>query len=136
MSLDAPITVMLDRPRRLRWSMAALVRLGRLERPPAFSDLLARNAAKSHFALCAFLWAGVEGGADDFPEPESIAEHLDTEEKVAAALAALLQALRQAGVLKTSQKKTDLAQESAASIASNGPMPSSSSAPPVRLTRR
>ena len=69
------VTVELDRKRKLSWDNRAQYRLGSLARPPRPHDFA--NPRKSFSALCAFLWAMVEG--DDFAAPEDIAPHVDSQ---------------------------------------------------------
>ncbi len=69
------VTVELDRKRKIAWDNRAQYRLGSLARPPRPQDFA--NPRKAFSALCAFLWAMVEG--DDFAAPEDIAPHVDSQ---------------------------------------------------------
>jgi hypothetical protein len=127
MGLDPKVTIKLDREREIKWTTPCMARLGELKDPPTFSDLLSENAARSHYSLCAFLWACVEG-REDFATPLVLAEFLETLDQVAAASTALFKALLLAGVL-TPKKKTaaDPTPSSRVSSESSGRTPSSNS---------
>jgi hypothetical protein len=135
--LDPKLTLLLDRPREIKWTMAAMAKLGRLAEPPPLADITHRNPHRAFYALLAWLWAALVDGDEEFPKPEALAEHVQGGEKQAVAFALLIQALRQGGVMKA-EKKTPSTPDSpsAAASVSSGPTPSSSSAPRVRHSRR
>lgn len=98
------ITVTLDRPRPIRWTNRSDHRIGSLDRPPALADLAHKNARKGFYALCAFVWASLEGRDHGFAEPEDLAEYLGKPEAQAAAWDALKAALQDAGVISSEKK--------------------------------
>ncbi len=137
MPFDPKLTLVLDREREIKWTMASSAKLGRLAEPPPLEDIAHRNAHRAFFALLAYLWAAVEDPDGDFAQPEMLAEYFKSAEAQAKGFAVLISALRQAGVMKA-EKKTVSAPPSPAggSSSGNGPTPSSSSARPARRTRR
>lgn len=125
MALDPKITLPLDREREVLWSTVSSPKLGRLEDPPPLEHIFHRNPHRAFFAFLAWLWAAVDDPEQDFGKPEDLAQFFQKPEQQAAGFAALLQALRQAGVLKP-EKKTDPT-TSAGSVKSPAADPSTSS---------
>jgi len=121
-SPTAPVMVVLDRPRPLRWTTRAEIRLASLDRPPAFADLA--KPRRMAYAVAAHLWAALDESGQPFAVPEDLSVHLDTPEKFNAAFDALVRALRAAGVI-ADEKKTSAP---ATIVSTNGPSASSSSA--------
>jgi len=119
----SPITVTLDRPRAIRWTHRADARLGSLERPPQLVDLAHKNARRGFYALCAFVWAALEGRDHGFSEPEELAVHIGEPEAQAAAWQALRSALADAGVI-AAEKKSD-SPETSGSASGHSPSPNS-----------
>lgn len=145
MALDPRITLTLDREREILWTTVSSPKLGRLEDPPPLHDIFHRNPHRAFFAFLAWLWAAVEDPGQDFARPEALADYFQTPAQQAAGFAALIQALRQAGVLKPEKKTAPITSDGAAKSpaaalsTSNGPRPSSSSAPrarPLKGSRR
>lgn len=116
------ITVTLDQPRPIRWTNRSDHRLGSLERPPALADLAHKNPRKGFYALCAFVWAALEGRDHGFADPEDVAEHLGEPAAQAAAWESLKAALEEAGVIAAEKKSAGPGTNGSAS----GPSPSSS----------
>lgn len=124
------ITVTLDRPRPIRWTNKSDHRIGSLDRPPALADLAHKNARKGFYALCAFVWASLEGRDHGFADPEELAEYLGKPEAQAAAWDALKAALQEAGVISTEKKSAS----PETSGCENGRSPSSNLAQPAQPT--
>ena len=119
-------TVNLDRPRSLRWSHRADMRLGSLERPPLLSDLAHKNARKGFYALCVFVWAALET-RDGMADPEEVAQYIGEPVAQTAAWNALRAALEDAGVIAAEKKRDSPATSGSVS----GHSPSSNSAQPA-----
>jgi hypothetical protein len=122
------IKVSLDKPRAIRWTHRAEFTLGSITRPPTYTDLAHSNPHRAFYALCVFVWAALVEQEHPFAAPSDLAPHLESVESQQKAFAALVQALRDAGVLE--QKKTP---ETASGFEA-GPSPSSSSAPGAPTT--
>lgn len=96
-------SVNLDRPRAIKWTHRADARLGSLERPPLLRDLAHKNPRKAFYALLAFVWASLEDSSD-FPDPESLAQHLGPDDKQFDAWNGLKAALEDGGIIETQKK--------------------------------
>lgn len=85
-----PVTVTLDEERTITYDTRAEFRMGSLERPFAVSDL--RIKRRSWAALVAWIWACLsERDSADFPSPESLAPHLQTQDAIGKAFEAFLE---------------------------------------------
>lgn len=87
MSPAITITVLLDRPRQIRWTMRAQARNASLARPVSFATLGKRR--NSLYALTAIIWASLVDKDHEFEAPEDLAEYLQTEAQQLAALKAI-----------------------------------------------
>jgi hypothetical protein len=82
-------TVMLDKPRRIRYSNRALCRHQTLDKPLALSEL---SKPKRNFAtLCQWLWA-CQTEDDALESPEALADVIDRE-KIGELIEALVDAI-------------------------------------------
>lgn len=82
-------TVMLDKPRRIRFSNRALCRHQTLDKPIALAEL--GKAKRSFAALCQWLWA-CQIDDDQLESPDAVADAIDRE-KIGELMDALTDAL-------------------------------------------
>jgi hypothetical protein len=109
-------TVMLDVPRRIRFSNRALYRVGNLERPLDLSDL--RKPKRAFAALAQWLWACLDEPPDcPLRTPEDVAEAIRPE-RIAELMTTLGDAIRM----------TQPKEEKNADSSTPSPSPASSSA--------
>jgi hypothetical protein len=137
MSMDPKLSITLDRPREVLWTVISTAKLGRLTEPPGLAELTSRNAHRALYTLLAWLWASIEDQDGDFQRPEEMAIYLKEPDQQAAAYKILIQALQQAGVLveKKTKQPPELQPPAAGGTTNRGPKPSSNSARPARRTR-
>lgn len=130
--MDDPVTIALDRPRPIRWTERAAVRLSRvdLDFPTAVAQL---NQRTGLYALCALIWAALTERDQPYATPEDLAPYLATPAQQATALASLRETCTQAGLLQEEKKSP------APAASAPGAGPGSSSRPasaPRKSTRR
>jgi len=78
MTTAAPVTVALDKERRLVFDNRARYRLGTAPTPFSYADL--SDKRRAYAALCAWIWAClVPEDARDFASPENVATFIGTE---------------------------------------------------------
>lgn len=84
-----PVTVTLDKERTITYNNRAEYRMGSLDRPFEVNDL--RKGRKRWAALVAWTWAClVEKDTLDFPSPEDLAPHMETQETITKAFEAFI----------------------------------------------
>jgi len=110
---DLFITVVLDKPRRIRFNNRARCRMASLDRPFDVSEL--GKPKKAFGAMCAWLWACMYE-PNNFASPEDVADTI-TPERQADVLAGLVDCIK-LGLPADAPAKNDSA-ESVHSPASN-----------------
>lgn len=121
---DAPILLTLDKPREVKWTLRAQMRLASLPRPPSYADLA--NPHRVLYAVSAFIWAALVDRSGPYADPEDVAEALDTEERGTAAYQAIVAMLMAAGIIAAKKKAGSMTPPAGAG---RGPSSSSASAP-------
>jgi hypothetical protein len=89
-----PITVTLDRPREVRWTMRAQARMASLARPVTFASVARKKNAL--YAVLALIWASLVDRDHEFDAPEDLAEFFKTDEQQSNAIKVLLAVAQEA----------------------------------------
>lgn len=111
----------------IKWDMRAKMRNASLDKPVWFTELYSKRGL---YVLCALIWSAAvdRDEMDEYPQPEDIADLLDTPEKQQEALDRVMDMAREAGLLKPRSKNGQ--GEAPKPSSRTGASPSSSSASP------
>ena len=118
-----PISVELDLARKVRWTSRAEARLSSVDYniDRAMEDLT--QSRKRLYAMCLFIWAGLQDRLHPFAAPEDVAQYLESGEQQVSAIAIINAMLDEAGLLEPANedaKKKSLSAETA-SVPGLGP---------------